>query len=90
MTNGTLLQDKDIKLQESLPKVNIVTPVFAGYGKAKVAPAAEVGKQITPEVLEEEKSLSEEEYEKFEKAYSAFLFSHSFPDSFATNLTLFC
>ena len=44
-----------------------MTPVFAGYGKAKVTPAAEVGKQITPEVLEEEKSLSEEEYEKFEK-----------------------
>ena len=48
MTNGTLLEDKDVELQECLPKVNIVTPVFAGYRKASVAPTAETGK---PEVV---------------------------------------
>ena len=69
MTNGTLLESKKVKLEESLPKVNIVTPVFAGYRKAKVTPIAEIGRSITPEVIGdgEEKSLSEEEYEKLEK-----------------------
>ena len=35
-----LLENKKFKLEESLPKVNIVTPVFAGYRMAKVTPIA--------------------------------------------------
>jgi len=30
LTNGTLLEDRHVKLEKQLPKVNIFTPVFAG------------------------------------------------------------
>ena len=47
--------------------MNIVTPVFAGYRKAKVAPVTEIRQAIKSEDLGEDKPLSEEEYEKLEK-----------------------
>ena len=68
LTNGTLLEDRRVKLEKQLPKVNIFTPVFAGlYQKALVAPTTEKRQVINPENLSEDAPLSEEEFEAFEK-----------------------
>ena len=42
MTNGSLLaENEEIDLEVSLPKVNIITPVFAGFKKALFASSEE-------------------------------------------------
>ena len=67
MTNGTLLEEeRDLNLNEELPRVNIVSPCFSLYQKAVVAPAVEKRQAVKPENLSEDIPLSEEEYEKIE------------------------
>merc|ERR1712087_116535 len=46
MTNGTLLKNKEVQLEEQLPRVNIVTPIFAGNQKSADSLDADVRQAI--------------------------------------------
>lgn len=71
MTNGTLLEDKEVNIAEELPNVNIVSPKFSSCSvqKSLIAPAIKKRQCIKSEDLSEdktnnpEKPLSEDEFE---------------------------